>query len=148
MSVIPINIMVPTGVNISQSDINSIVERILREVKPLVEKKFVEAINQYVYGAYSPTEYSRRYTLTNSTTLGTISGSTLSVVTTASSPGWGYRVSGMNFLGAIHNPGHLWANGFPRPANANAYQEYIDNDAEIMEKIQSLAIVYFSKLLT
>lgn len=134
--ILEFDIMLPPEVKIPQSVLDAGSRKILRNVQPLVEEKFVEAINQYVYSAYSPMSYNRRYTLTNSTTLGTISGTTLNVVTTASSPGWGYGVSGMGFLGAIQNPGPLWRGRFPRPADPNAYQEYIDNSEEIRAAIE------------
>lgn len=96
-------------------------------VAPVVEDILRKHIDQDVYGAYSPTVYSRRGSLTAGVQSRMIADDELLVTTIAqpNRPASGWASSGDGAFLYMLEVGDLgwWRKGFPRPAISNAQRE-------------------------
>lgn len=100
---------------------------LMEYVAPVVEGILRKHIETDIYGAYSPTAYDRRMSLTNSIKSQMISDNEL-LVTAASQPNFpanGWHSSGDGAFLHMLELGDLgwWRKGFPRPAISNAQRE-------------------------
>lgn len=120
------------------NDSSIIKELLMRDVAPVVEQILIKHIQDDVYGAYSPSFYSRRNALLNSVYSMMIDDHTL-LVTNSAKPdkpaiGWNGNKPG-SFMKMIEvgNMG-WWKKGFARPAISNAQRE-VDTSGEVSAAI-------------
>lgn len=103
-------------------------------VAPVVEDILRKHIREDVYGAYSPTQYVRRGSLTGTITSKMIADNELLVTATSqpNAPAHGWASSGEGAFLYMLEVGDLgwWRKGFPRPAIANAQKE-VDESAAV-----------------
>lgn len=103
-------------------------------VAPVVEEILRKHIQEDVYGAYSPTLYVRRGSLTSTITSRMIADDELLVTATSqpNAPAHGWASSGEGAFLYMLEVGDLgwWRKGFPRPAISNAQKE-VDESAAV-----------------
>lgn len=103
-------------------------------VAPVVEDILRKHIQDDIYGAYSPTSYVRRGSLTGTITSRMIADDELLVtaISQPNAPAHGWASSGEGAFLYMLEVGDLgwWRKGFPRPAISNAQKE-VDASAAV-----------------